>query len=253
MRRVTPRGSIRAPGLNHAHLVQGAHHLARLLVYGVGAPVRVQGLELRSQAVVLAQPQRVQGSERRDLAGTAVPGQEARRAGGAGGARRWGAGGGRAGRREGQESATVIVVARVDPESPCRVRPVAQVPLRGRGAAVDRGRVQEGGECVHLLPRRCSGQVARECIAQSQATGGGRAGEGQAPGPGWDVGGKLRKKRGTLSAGSAAQTAQPGTGALAQIPLRLRACPATPKPISLLCSLADLQLGTTCVIDDNHG
>ena len=75
------------------YLVQCPYHLARLLVGSVGAPVLVNGLEGRSQAVVLAQPQGVYRCQGRDLTGATVSSQEAGRAVGAWGTRLWSAGG----------------------------------------------------------------------------------------------------------------------------------------------------------------
>lgn len=183
-----------APQPPAAHLVQSAHHLARLLVDGVRAPVRVEGLEGRGQAVVLAQPQRVQGRQAGDLAGAAVPGQEAGRAGG-GGARLGRAGGGRGRRRKGQEGAAGVAVARVDPQQPLGAGPVPQPLLLGRGAAVHGGRVQERGQPVHLLARGCPGQVADQGALAAGAAGGRRAVEGQTGGAGRPrgVGGELRE------------------------------------------------------------
>ena len=170
-----PRSPARTQGWSSqgpcAHLVQRAHHLARLLVGGVRAPVRVEGLERGGQAVVLPQPQCVQGRQGRDLAGAAVAGQEA----GCAGSGRAGLGrasGGRGRRREGQEGAARVPVARVDAQQPLGARPVPQPPLRGRGAAVHGGRVQERGQPVHLLARVGGRQVAEQGALGPGAAGG---------------------------------------------------------------------------------
>lgn len=174
-----------------AHLVQGAHDLARLLVRGVSAPVRVERLERGGQAVVLSQPQRVQGCQGGDLAGTAVPRQEA--GGAALGAGLRGTGQGCVRRHEGQVGAAGILVARVDPEQPLGAGPVPQLLLYSRGAAVHGGRVKERGQAVHLLSRICRGQVAKEGSLRPSAAGRRRAVEGQTGGaPGQrGIGGEL--------------------------------------------------------------
>lgn len=53
--------------------MNGAHDLAGLLVQGVGAPVRVEQVQLLDQPVVLPQEERVQRDHAQMLVGSGIP------------------------------------------------------------------------------------------------------------------------------------------------------------------------------------